>query len=54
MIREDLTASRVDLLKRTISNFGLKIIWTESGKIYVQHNNKINILKNKNEINLIT
>ncbi|KAG5872048.1 hypothetical protein JTB14_008340 [Gonioctena quinquepunctata] len=35
IIREDLTKSRVELLNDTISKFGLKQVWTESGKIYL-------------------
>ncbi|KAG5878128.1 hypothetical protein JTB14_017217 [Gonioctena quinquepunctata] len=45
IIREDLTKSRVELLDDTISKFGLKQVWTESGKIYLNTDNKATMIR---------
>nr|CAI5818608.1 unnamed protein product [Callosobruchus analis]CAI5819967.1 unnamed protein product [Callosobruchus analis]CAI5834406.1 unnamed protein product [Callosobruchus analis]CAI5845889.1 unnamed protein product [Callosobruchus analis]CAI5860693.1 unnamed protein product [Callosobruchus analis] len=41
VIKEDLTALRVDLMSRVIEKTSLKSVWTSEGKIYVKYNGKI-------------
>lgn len=50
VIREDLTSVRVQLLNDAIDKVGLKNAWTENGKIYVHHVNKIFVIKNKTDL----
>ncbi|KAG5865291.1 hypothetical protein JTB14_012361 [Gonioctena quinquepunctata] len=50
IIRQDLTISRVELLNDTISKFGLKQVWTESGKIFLNTDNEITMIRG--EMNL--
>lgn len=52
IIREDLTNSRVELFHQAISKYGLKQVWTDRGRIYVNVNNKVSILKNKNTLEI--
>lgn len=46
IVREDLTRLRVELLNKIIEKTSVKHVWTEAGKIYVNHNNKICIIRN--------
>lgn len=50
VIREDLASLRLELLNETISNFSLKQVWTDSGKIYANVDNKIVNIKNKKDL----
>ncbi|CAH1171080.1 unnamed protein product [Phaedon cochleariae] len=49
VIREDLTKLRLNIFSRTIENTSLKNVWTDEGNIYVNHNNKIIILKSEDD-----
>ncbi|CAH1183950.1 unnamed protein product [Phaedon cochleariae] len=49
VIREDLTSQRVALLSKCAEKVGFKNVWTESGKIHVNVNNKIHILKSEED-----
>ncbi|CAG9820710.1 unnamed protein product [Phaedon cochleariae] len=54
VIREDLTKTRVQLLNDSIEKFGLKNVWTENGKIYINHNNKVTSIRNKIEFSKVS
>ncbi|CAH1173915.1 unnamed protein product [Phaedon cochleariae] len=49
VIREDLTGPRVKQLNTAIEKFGIKNVWTLNGKIYINKNNKVYIIKNRED-----
>lgn len=53
VIREDLTSLRVNLLNEAIRIQGLKNVWTEHGKIYVNKDSKVYIIRNRNDFNTV-
>ncbi|CAG9823863.1 unnamed protein product [Phaedon cochleariae] len=48
-IREDLTSVRVEVLNTCIEKFGLKNVWTGNGKIYLNTDNRVTIIKTKKD-----
>ncbi|CAH1163372.1 unnamed protein product [Phaedon cochleariae] len=50
VVREDLTTLRVNMMNEAIGKLGLKNVWTENGKIYVNKDSKITIIRNKNDL----
>ncbi|XP_074026905.1 uncharacterized protein [Leptinotarsa decemlineata] len=54
VIREDLKEARVQLLNDSIEKIGLKNVWTENGKIYINLNNKVSRIRNKIELTKIS
>lgn len=46
VIREDLTKQRLHLLERTIKKTSREQVWTESGRIFVNHGDKVNFIEN--------
>ncbi|CAG9819992.1 unnamed protein product [Phaedon cochleariae] len=53
IIREDLTRARVELLTKTIEKVSIKNAWTDAGKIYVNNNSKISIIRSLDDFERI-
>ncbi|CAG9817123.1 unnamed protein product [Phaedon cochleariae] len=53
MIREDLTRIRVELLAKAIDKASIEDVWTDAGKIYVNSNGKISIIRSKSDFDRI-
>lgn len=51
LIKEDLTADRVKLLKSAETKFGRKNTWSKDGKIYVSANNAIKLISSFKDLN---
>ncbi|CAG9818732.1 unnamed protein product [Phaedon cochleariae] len=49
VIREDLTHHRIELLAHAVEKTSLQSVWTDKGIIYVNIDNKISIIKSREE-----
>nr|CAI5850942.1 unnamed protein product [Callosobruchus analis] len=46
VVKEDLTATRLNIVNSLAEKIGLRNVWTINGAIYVFHNQKTQIIKN--------
>lgn len=50
IIREDLTGPRMELLGMAIEKYGMRNVWTDSGRIFINKDNKLHKIISKDEL----
>ncbi|XP_044745079.1 uncharacterized protein LOC123306941 [Coccinella septempunctata] len=50
IIREDLTGPRMELLGMAVDKYGMRNVWTDSGRIFINKDNKLHKIISKDEL----
>lgn len=54
IIRENLISNRVKMLNDAVDKFGLKNVWTENYNLHYAKNNRVLVIRSKEDLTKIT